>query len=62
MEKFTRIEIEWVAGLLEREAESLRSGGITDAFSKLQLEKYESLANKFRKALDTNSKRIEVVR
>lgn len=60
MEKFTRIEIEWVAGFLEREAENLRSGGITDAFSKLQLEKYESLANKFRKVLDMNSKRIEV--
>lgn len=65
MEKFTKIEIGWIINLLEREAENLREGldcsGVPAPFVKLQLEKYESLTNRFRKTLDTNSKRIEVV-
>ena len=66
MHSFTKIEISWIAGELERQAKFMKQQS-TDApdkaFAKLyqlRAEQYTDISNRLRKALKQGDKRIEI--
>lgn len=66
MQSFTKIEISWIAGELERQAKLMKQQS-TDApdkaFAKLyrlRSEQYIDISNRIRKALKQGDKRIEI--
>lgn len=67
MQKFTKTEIEWIIGELDRAAANLKqqatkkeSAGLAAGFMNLRSEQFASVADKLQKAIAEGNKRIEV--
>ena len=64
MQEFTKVQRGWLIHLLGCESENLRDdlecSGVSPTLVKCQCEKYENMANKFQKTLDTKGKRIAI--
>lgn len=67
MQKFTKTEIEWIIGELDRAAANLKhkaikeeSAGLAAGFMNLRSEQFASVADKLQKVIAEGNKRIEV--
>lgn len=67
MQRFTKAEIEWIIGELDRAAVHLKrqaikeeSAGLAAGFINLRSEQFASVADKLQKVIANGDKRIEV--
>lgn len=68
MQKFTKTEIEWIIGELDRTAANLKqqaankeSAGLAAGFMNLRSEQFAKLADKLKKTILEGSKQIKII-